>query len=263
MTGQETASTSLVPTIETVADQRWCSRRVGRYFRSLEVPSRVFRSGCGAYQCEVCGPIKVKQFAWGAAWALDQQKHRRHITLTQAPEDWQACRQKVKDLAWELRKRGKQVQWSWTVEENPQGTGLHIHAVQHGSFVQQATLQDLWGHIAYVQYIKGTARGVAAYGAKGALSTALYGAKGVGEDYLGGLERNGGRWFHTSRGFFPPGGAAAAVKAAKAERRRAGGDTWVPLAPDAVAWHLALADLPIEEQVRQVKGWSALRSVPA
>jgi hypothetical protein len=257
-----TASTSLVLSSETVPTPQWCERRIGRYFRSLEVPSKVFRSGCDSYGCPVCGPLKVRAFALGIAFTLNQHERARHVTLTQTPREWQKTRQKMRSTALKVRAAGYACEWAWVVEENPRKTGFHIHATQWGDFIPQRKLQRIWGKRVYLQGIERDATAVAVYGAKGAAAAALYGAKGAETDFAKGLDLNGGRWFHTSRGFFPPGGVRKAVTQAKAAQRRSGGHTWVPLAPEAVAFHLSLASLPVEEQVKAVKGSLALRSVP-
>lgn len=130
------------------------------------------------------------------AWA----KPTRFVTLTQAPDGWQALRMKVRRLAHELRHDGYRVQWAWTVEQGSKTGMRHVHLLQHGDFIPQGVLQEAWGHIVHIEAIKG-GRGAAAYAMKEAARVSAYAMKESRADFLAHLDRNGGRACHLSRGY--------------------------------------------------------------
>lgn len=128
------------------------------------------------------------------AWA----NPTRFATLTQAPLDWQACRQKVRKLALALRDDGYRVEWAWTVEAGSKTGMRHVHALQHGDFIPQAHLQERWGRIVHIERIRG-ASGAATYALKEASRVAHYATKNARDDMAEHLALNGGRAYHLSR----------------------------------------------------------------
>lgn len=101
----------------------------------------VVRGRCDSYGCEFCGPRRMNEWPWILAWPAPE----RFVTLTLAPEDKERRRAQVRDLIYRLRKRGYRWESAWSTERNPKGTGLHIHMLQHGDYVPQRELQELWG----------------------------------------------------------------------------------------------------------------------
>lgn len=77
---------------------------------------------------------------------------------------------------------------------------IHVHALQHGSFIPQAELQELWGRIVHIEAIK-TPRGAAKYAMKEAARVVGYTMKETARHLATHLDRNGGRAVHMSRGF--------------------------------------------------------------
>lgn len=130
------------------------------------------------------------------AWAQPE----RFVTLTQAPDSWQAVRQRMRTLTMRVRRAGYRCEWAWTVEKGAKTGMVHIHALQHGSYVPQAALQDLWGRIVHVRAIRG-ARSAAGYAMKEAGRVAGYAMKGTHAQLLDHLDLNGGRGCHLSRGY--------------------------------------------------------------
>jgi len=99
----------------------------------------------------------------------------------------------MRDLVRRLRKDGFPMNWAWSVEENPEKTGFHVHCIEHGSFLPQDHLQDRWGAIVYIDEIK---RDANSYLAK-CYRVAGYQAK-VAEQHLA---LNGHRAIHHTRGY--------------------------------------------------------------
>lgn len=128
------------------------------------------------------------------AWA----NPTRFVTLTQAPEEWQALRAKVRKLALTLRTEGYRTEWAWTVERGAKTGMKHVHALQHGDFIPQRRLQSAWGRIVHIERIRGAA-GAATYALKEAQRVAGYSVKGAGADLGEHLHLNGGRAYHLSR----------------------------------------------------------------
>lgn len=162
-----------------------------------EDPERRFPAGCDAWYCEWCGPRVARRKLRVISWARPE----RFLTLTQAPEVWPALRQKVRTLKHELVKRGYSCEWAWCVERGPKTGMIHVHALQHGSYVPQAELQRLWGRIVHISAIH-HGRGAETYALKGAADRyALKGATGAPDALTEHLNLNGGRGVHFSRGF--------------------------------------------------------------
>lgn len=130
------------------------------------------------------------------AWAEPQ----RFVTLTQAPAEWQALRQRVRKLCLRARNDGYRVEWAWTVEKGSQTGMIHVHALQHGDYIPQRRLQDLWGRRVDIRAIK-TATGAALYSLKEAQRVAGYATKGARSNLVEHLALNGGRGYHISRGY--------------------------------------------------------------
>lgn len=121
---------------------------------------------CGSYRCDVCGPHKARGKAALMTWTCRQVGWTRLVTLTQLPIltgpqprssdparqahagdlDWDRTRAQIRDLTRRLRLEGHQVEWAWAVERNPRGTGFHAHGIQHGSYIPQRELSELWGN---------------------------------------------------------------------------------------------------------------------
>lgn len=78
---------------------------------------------------------------------------------------------------------------------------VHLHALQHGSYIPQRYLQDRWGSIVHLRRISDTGAAVR-YTVKHASARVVsYTMKGVGQDLQDHLDMNGGRGIHLSRGF--------------------------------------------------------------
>jgi hypothetical protein len=165
-------------------------------------PTLRFPASCDAYSCEKCGPRKAQQAAALATWAIRKADRARFVTLTQAPEQWQPRRKKVRVLAEKLRKAGYTWETAWTTEAGKETGMIHVHALQHGSYVPQTLLQKVWG--ARVDIRKVQTGGVAQYVTKDALKVAGYVVKGATAEHdglAGHLALNGGRAMHWSRKF--------------------------------------------------------------
>jgi len=147
------------------------------------------------------------------------------MTLTKVGDDWQVIRGRMKRLQYDLVREIGVCDWVWSVEQNPKGTGHHVHAWQRGEFVPQARLSELadyngMGFRVDIRRWYSEGKGAESYGLKGI----GYGLKGsAGEEsarvYL---EVNGARLTHQSRGFFEGGVRAAEQRGV--ERARAAGE---------------------------------------
>lgn len=160
--------------------------------RLLRVPA-----GCSTWRCDWCGPQKGRRKAEIVAWA----EPTRFVTLTQAPDDWQRLRQKVRKLTLTLRSAGHDLEWAWTVERGSRTGMIHVHALQHGSYIPQRELQDRWGHRVDIRRISDV-DGAARYTTKHASRRVVgYTMKHTGDDLQRHLDLNGGRGVHLSRGY--------------------------------------------------------------
>lgn len=160
------------------------------------VPARCGRNGC-AY----CLRSNAKRRAAAIAYAAPE----RALLLTQVGDDWQQVRDRMKKLRYRVAQEVGAFHWVWHVEPNPAGTGHHVHAWQHGSFVPQARLSALagrsgMGEFARINRIR-SQQGAAQYGLKG-LGYGLKATAGTDEQGLTYLIENGSRLTHQSRSFF-------------------------------------------------------------
>lgn len=129
-----------------------------------------------------------------------QVDHPRFITLTRAPQDWQQRRGQVRDLARRLRSDGYRCEWIWTTEAGSEHGMIHCHLIQHGDYVPQRRLQEMWGGRRVD--IRAAVPQHGEYISKAASRVANYIGKTAAADLDAALELNGGRLHHWSRGFF-------------------------------------------------------------
>lgn len=154
-----------------------------------------FPAGCDTWRCPWCGPQLGRHKAEIVAWAQPE----RFLTLTQAPTNWQACRQRMRKVALNLRTAGYSVEWAWTVERGRQTGMIHVHALQHGDYIPQRTLAKVWGRRVDIRRISDV-DGAARYTTKHAgRRLASYTMKGTADQLGEHLDLNGGRGVHLSR----------------------------------------------------------------
>ena len=210
--------------------------------RSIRHPA-----SCDAYRCEVCGPGKARQRAALMTWALRRAGRGRLVTLTLLPTledgslDWQRARGQLREFTYRLRHAGYAVEWAWAVEQNPRGTGYHVHLVMWGDYIPQRELAAMWGNRRVdIRAIRRPADGL--YAMKDAVKVAGYAVK-HGTDDFGGLSKhldiNGGRAVHMSRGFLHGLTAREALREVALEQ---GGD-------EERTWHLEPAWVVDNEEV--------------
>lgn len=158
---------------------------------------RRFPAGCSTWRCVWCGPQKARRKAAIVEWA----RPTRFVTLTQAPDDWQRLRQKVRKLRHRLTRDGYQVEWAWVVERGSRTGMIHLHALQHGSYLPQRYLQDRWGAIVHIRRISDTGAAVRYTTKHAAARVVSYTMKQAGAALDDHLDLNGGRGIHLSRRF--------------------------------------------------------------
>jgi hypothetical protein len=171
-----------------------CPERAGMDVFHVPTGQR-FPAACNTYRCARCGPMK----AYGYGQLAAASRPERMLTFTALSGEWQQNRERVKTLVHSLRRLGYRVQLFWAVEENPKGTGWHVHAVQHGDYVPWKVLLRLWDARVKIERIRVTVE-ASRYVIKGA-AAANYVTKGTTTDLDAHRARNGGRAAHWSRGF--------------------------------------------------------------
>jgi hypothetical protein len=121
------------------------------------------------------------------------------VTLTQAPEGWQATRAAMRDWNRALREQGKRNETLWVVEQGEETGMKHVHAVQWGDFIPKHMLDESWPY--GWNEIEG-ARAATDYLAKGVVRYVAKGLDQGGEALEAHMNLNGGRAAHWSRSFF-------------------------------------------------------------
>jgi len=191
------------PSLQLCPKRPWllvCDQQPG-----LRVPA-----SCDSYACNVCGPRKATATADLVAWGARNAGDARLFTGTLAPVQWQARRQKVRDLGRILRRRGHQWECAWVAEPNGRAGMFHVHGLQHGDNIPSDELTSIWG--ARVELKPVTALEIT--------RTARYLVKETragAARHQSFLDINGGRALHWSAGFFP-GTRRQAEQALRVER---------------------------------------------
>lgn len=202
----DAGSTSLVLYAESVFEQAQmtlCTRTPRARVLVSQSTGQMVPMPCRCYACSVCGPRKVRGvglvMSWAAAKAREDKGHARFVTLTMAPEDWDRLRQKMRNFRRALKARGYVWEWAWSVEVGKGGM-KHVHAIQHGDYVPQRELQEVWGARTDIRGVT-FGDGPASYMLKDAGRVSGYSVKGAEGDLEAHLALNGGRAAHWSRGF--------------------------------------------------------------
>lgn len=230
----EGARSFLVPSSEsvdepiTIGDRHTLCEKRPLWVVCDQDPTTRYPASCDAYRCETCGPRKAMTSAALAAWSIRHADRARFVTMTLAPEDWQQRRQKVRDLRRLLARRGYSWEAAWSTEKGSRSGMVHVHALQHGSYIPGRVLNEVWGARCNIKAVE--TGGVARYVTKDALRVAGYTVKDstatAGAGYQDYLDFNGGRPMHWSRGFLHGLDKRSALTAMKAELAEGEVRTW-------------------------------------
>lgn len=174
--------------------------RLAGYVVIDRLSGEIWPADCDSGRCQRCGIERARVRARLVTERCKSVEHPRFITLTQAPEDWQQRRAQVRDLARRLRSIGIRTEWIWVTERGHKTGMVHVHAVQHGDYVPQRQLEELWGGRRVD--IRAAAARHGEYISKSAARVASYVSKSGAEDLDAALDLNGGRLHHWSRGFW-------------------------------------------------------------
>lgn len=161
-----------------------CSRQVSA--QTFALARRAVESGR-----EVVEGLPVKR--------LTEVDRLRFITLTRAPEGWQATRDAVKVWLRNLRRQGYAMHVLWVVEKGSDTGMKHVHVIQWGDFIPKEVLSESWP---YGSTQIEAARAATEYLAKGVLRYVAKGIDGDREAIEDHMNLNGGRAAHWSQGFF-------------------------------------------------------------
>jgi hypothetical protein len=217
------ASLAYTDQIDTRKPALTCPYGSGRV--TLELFSgKTYPDRCRASRCHVCLPLNARR----RTLAITLCRPRRMIRLSMVAESGddtphRTALTRVQRTRQALKRMGLEPgEWCFTIEENPQETGFHIHCLQTGGYIEQGALQEACARagagIPYINAIKRQGTWVNQYGLKG------FGADGYGlkqfrprGDPMRALQINGGRVEHHSRGFYDIDGVNVRVRLA--ERR--------------------------------------------
>lgn len=174
--------------------------RLGGYVVVDRLTGEYWPADCDSGVCQRCGINRARVRARLITERTRGFKHPRFITLTQAPDDWQARRAQVRDLAHRIREAGYRTEWVWVTERGSKTGMIHVHAIQTGDYIPQVRLSDLWGGRRVD--IRSAVPGHGEYISKAAARCASYISKGGVADLDEALDLNGGRLHHWSRGWW-------------------------------------------------------------
>lgn len=218
----------------------------------------VRQARCTRNTCSYCLPINARRRALAISFMRPGRMIRISLAADRgAANPLQQARIRIKRVRQALLRQGVDSgQWTWTLEQNPAGTGFHAHALQRGSYIPQAALQRACERagagIPYINTISKEPSRVARYGLKG-FGAAGYGLKTFrsATGPTSALVLNGGRLERHSPGFFAVDGVPTAVRAVETLALAA----LHPGVPDEVlvcAWHEARAYLSARGRLHEV-----------
>lgn len=159
---------------------------------------------CQRNTCETCGVRKALATAIAAGMAGPTQ----FVTLTQVGNDPQRIRARLSDWRRRLLEAGYPGEYWGVVEENPKGTGHHVHLWRRGGYVPQARVSEVadrcgMGRVTWIERYRGGVHGIL-YGTKTITAGGAYGLKTALEEngLWRFLELHRGRYGIWSRQFF-------------------------------------------------------------
>jgi len=195
-----------------------CPNGSGRVVIELYSGS-VYPDRCRRSQCRYCLPLNARRRCLAITYAGPRRMIR--LSLLASESDLSPCTTALKRVGL-IRRNLKRIglepgEWSFTIEQNPNGTGYHAHCLQHGPSIPQAELQEscvrAGAGFPHINSIK-----------REGIWTSRYGLKGFGADGYGlksfrpngesreALRINNGRLEHHSRGFFAIDGEVMRVR---------------------------------------------------
>jgi hypothetical protein len=159
---------------------------------------------CKNARCRACSRrVSARTFAL-ARRVADLEAERggwvRFITLTRAPEGWQATRRAMFHWLERLRRDGYAMDVLWVVETGSETGMKHVHVIQRGDFIPKAVLESSWPYGS--TQIAAARQAAADYLAKGVIRYVAKGIDGDGAEIEAHMNLNGGRAAHWSREFF-------------------------------------------------------------
>lgn len=159
-----------------------------------------WRPTCKNARCRRCSrQVSAQTFALARRATADLDRVR-FITLTRAPEGWEATRQALKVCRRNLDRHGVAGEWLWVVEKGSETGMKHVHAVQWGpKKIPMDVLDASWPHGS--NQIE-SARAASDYLAKGVLRYVAKEIDGGEESIESHMNLNGGRAAHWSTGFY-------------------------------------------------------------
>ncbi len=219
---------------------------------------RIFPARCQRLRCPVCIQVEARNYAAAIALAAPD----RAVLLTAVGDEWPVVQRRMNRLREYRRRGGAAGEWVWHVEQNPSGTGHHVHAWQWGpqplstEDVRTASVRAGLGHVVNVESVRAAVgrdtgvllgRGAMAYGMKSVLVSHSGADLTAEQEHF--LRMNGNRLGHASRGFWrdedgqPAGGRRPAVRAAL-RRPDGDGDGWAVMTREAARSTLSARPLP-------------------
>lgn len=195
-----------------------------------------FPADCGSGWCAQCGVRRVRTRARLLTQRIAEVDRARLVTLTNCPDDWQRRRGQVRDLRRRIIAAGFRTEWAWTTEAGHKTGMVHVHAIQWGDYIPQATLQTLWG--GRIVDIRSAVGRHGKYISKAGAAVANYVSKGGVGHLDEALTLNGGRLHHWSRAFW-----GAPIASYEQDHRAPGARDWV-LTFNPAAARSAGSDVP-------------------
>lgn len=182
----------------------------------------VYPDRCRSSSCGVCLPLNARRRTLAITHAEPERMIR--LSLVADAGDQSPCTTaliRIKRIRQALRRKDVDPgEWTFTLEQNPNETGYHVHCLQRGPYIAQSTLQTacLQAKAGFpdIRAIKRKGQWTSQYGLKG------FGADGYGlksfrpnADPMHALRINNGRVEHHSRGFFHVNGSSVRVREAE------------------------------------------------
>lgn len=181
-TGREAvrlASLDLTDQMVTAAPPLTCPNATDKMVVEL-YSGAVYPDRCRRNTCLCCVALNARRRA--LAITIMAPERLITITLVAGSTDSNPCKTaliRIKRLRERLKETGRDPgEWCYTLEQNPKGTGYHVHCLQTGGYIPQHELEDASKRakagITDIRAIKRTGTWTSRYGLKG------FGADGYG-----------------------------------------------------------------------------------
>jgi len=117
--------------LEMGKDNRWPYVRCPIRTATAKGPHGYYYRGCKRLDCLYCGPRTARSIGG----AIAQSRPQRALALTSLPGTYHESKGAIQEFLRLVRRLDYTVELAYALEENPGGTGYHLHAWERGDAI--------------------------------------------------------------------------------------------------------------------------------